>query len=366
MKYLSKIPFIRIWANLFIFKGKETTIEYLVDLLLYSVFAIVLTIVLTLNIAKQMPSQFMALMLYFVICYLMVVPLISMTSRKFYTVGIPWGLCFVILIPVLGVIWTTMVSLTTSSGEISQEKTAKRRIVVPIAVSSVVSPLLSIISAFLIIVFLIVIETFAPPIVKTSVKDYQFIFNIVDTFKWGEKDIIGFGEYKYNSHLLLVPRETPSTLKKFYYRYRSGSFDVDDYGFYFECKLEKEKYDNYVDGLDNFTIRVEDTTKKLVKVDDVFDYPTYVVQWYNTMPKWQVFEYIMLDEKENTVVYAFSMSFDYDQIIKKASYNIAPKNGTKNVSKEMDGFSIYKEQGKNRYYKLDEMVYDTSFLNNLL
>lgn len=74
----------------------------------------------------------------------------------------------------------------------------------------------------------------------------------------------------------------------------------------------------------------------------------------------------MLDTDENKVIYAFSMSTGYEEIIKNASYNIAPKNGVDNVPKEMNEFSIYKDTEKDSHYELDEMVYDVSFLSNLL
>ena len=365
MKYLSKIPFIRIWANLFIFKGKENTKQYSTDLFLYLIFSIVVTIIWTFYFSNLMPTDWAAVASFFIVCYVLVIPLISMTSRRFYTIGLPWGLCFLIFVPLLGIIWTAIVSLAANSPEEAQDKTNSKRVKTPIIIASTLSLPLSFVSIILLFVFLLVLGFNMPPIIKYSVRDYQFIFNIANTFNWGEKDIIGFGEYKYNSYLLLVPRETPKTLKKFYYRWCSG-IDVDDYGFYFECKLEQEKYENYVNGLDNFTIKVGDTTRKLVKTEDTFAYPTYVVQWQNVGPKWQVFEYIMLDESENKVIYAFSMSTGYDQIIKKASYNIAPKNGVDDVPEEMDYFSIYRDKEARKYYELDEVVYDISFLDNLL
>ena len=365
MKYLSNIPFVRIWVNLFIFKGKETTKQYSIDFALYSLFGLVLIIIWFFYFARLMPTQDAGVASYFVACYVVVIPLLSMTSRRFYTVGLPWGLSFLILVPLLGIIWAAIVSISANPIKEEQAKISNATVKIPVIVASAVTGPLSFIWAILLIILLIILSFNMPPIIKYSVRDYQYIFDIVDEFNWGEKDIFGFGEYKYNSYLLLVPRKTPSTLKKFYYRWRSG-IDVDDYGFYFECKLEQEKYENYVNGLDNFTIKVGDTTRKLVKTEDTFAYPTYVVQWQNVGPKWQVFEYIMLDESENKVIYAFSMSTGYDQIIKKASYNIAPKNGVDDVPEEMDYFSIYRDKEARKYYKLDEMVYDISFLDNLL
>ena len=366
MKYLVKVPFIRIWANIFIFKGKETAKQYITDFFLYALFSIFIVVIWTFYFTRLMPTPFMAVMSYFLVYYVLVIPLLSLNSRRFYTLGLRWGFAFFVFIPFfIGIVWTLIVSSNTKSESESQDQGSNRAIRKTTKVAWAISPPLSFFLSLSMLLFIVYLAFNTPPIVKYSVRDYQFIFNIANTFNWGEKDIIGFGEYKYNSYLLLVPRKTPSTLKKFYYRW-SESIDVDNYGFYFECKLEQEKFDNYIAGLENFTIKVGDTTKKLVKTNDVFDYPTYVVQWQNVGPKWQVFEYIMLDESENKVIYAFSMSTGYDQIIKKASYNIAPKNGVDDVPEEMDYFSIYRDKEARKYYKLDEMVYDTSFLDNLL
>lgn len=363
MKYLPNIPFIRIWANLFVFKGKETFKEFLVDFLLYLLFAVGAIVGFSFYLDRNWPPSNLLVLIVFATYYVLVIPILSLTARRLFTVGTSWKFCFLLFIPFGGLFWAIITCLASRSQEEAKGKSYGQRVRIPMIVATVISP--ESVIDFFVIVFIVAIVIDFQPKIKNRVKDYQFIFDIVDTFKTGEKDIIGFGEYKYNSYLLLVPRKTPSTLKKFYYRW-SGGIDVDDYGFYFECKLEQEKFDNYIAGLENFTIKVGDTTNKLVKTDDVFDYPTYVVQWRNVGPKWQVFEYIMLDEKENKAIYAFSMSTGYDEIIKKASYNIAPKNGVDIVPRKMDGFSIYRNPENNKVYKLDDMVYDISFLDNLL
>ena len=198
--------------------------------------------------------------------------------------------------------------------------------------------------------------------VRTKISDSQFIYNIVDTFKWGEKDIIGFGEYRYNSYLLLVPRDTPPTLQKFYYRW-AGGIDVDEYGFYFECKLNKESFNTFENGLDAFSIKLDEVNNSLIKVEDKFDYITYIVQWWNVGPKWQTFEYIMLDEENLTVIYAFSMSVGYDEIVKNARYNIFPNDGIDGVLEK--SYSVYRNPETRYALKRDDMIYDISFLNYL-
>ena len=365
MKYLSKIPFIRIWANFFVFTGKETFKEYLIDFLLYLLFAIGLVIGENFYFSQKWHPELLLIIVIFLTYYLLIFPLFSMTSRRLYTVGTSANFCTLLLIPIGGLIWALVVCLGARSEEEAVGKSRETRVRRPMKLAGVITPISSVGFLFGLLIVAILIDSLTPPTVRNSIEDYQIIFNIADTFKIGTRKVFGFGEYKYNSYLLLVPKETPSTLEKFYYRW-NGGMDVDDYGFYFECKLEKEKFDNYVNGLDNFDIKVGEKTNKLIKTEGVFEFPTYVAQWENVGPKWQVFEYIMLDTDENKVIYAFSMSTGYEEIIKNASYNIAPKNGVDNVPKEMNEFSIYKDAEEDSHYQLDEMVYDVSFLSNLL
>ena len=162
MKYLTKVPFIRIWANLFIFKGKETAKQYLSDLALYTLFSIVLIVVWQLYFTPLMPTMDAAFVSTFVICYIVVIPLISMTSRRFYTVGLPWGLSFLILVPLLGYFWTAIVSLSANSAEESQIKITKNRVKDPIIAASIASPPASFASAIVLLIFLVILSFYIP------------------------------------------------------------------------------------------------------------------------------------------------------------------------------------------------------------
>lgn len=162
MKYLVKVPFARIWANLFIFKGKETTKQYGSDLGLYTIFAIVLITIWQLNFTELMPTMDAAVVSTFVICYIVVIPLISMTSRRFYTVGLPWGLSFLILVPILGYFWTAIVSLSANSAEESQIKRTKNRVKTPIIAASIASPPASFASAIILLIFLVGLSFYIP------------------------------------------------------------------------------------------------------------------------------------------------------------------------------------------------------------
>lgn len=216
--------------------------------------------------------------------------------------------------------------------------------------------------------------------VKTTTSDYQYIFDIVTDLDKAsihhitEEDVFNYGEYCYNSFLLLVPRETPSTLVSFYYRWQQW-MDLDDLGFSFECKLEESAFNNYVSGLDSFYVANGDAVNKCLKIEDKFEYPVYIVQWLIPNEKWKVFEYIMIDSQNNTVVYVYSISGCFEYVKDNVNYNITPNveqslvvDGFCNVE---DGFSVYMKPGTpTEYYhnppKLSDLSYDTSFLEYLL
>lgn len=118
MKYLSKIPYIRIWANLFIFKGKENREDYTIDFLLWLVIALPLliaAIVLHYKIVNTNYEKFDILSFCIVWLYFRI-PLLAMSARRLSDSDNPWKLCFLILLP-LGYIWAPIVCISAKSKE---------------------------------------------------------------------------------------------------------------------------------------------------------------------------------------------------------------------------------------------------------
>ncbi|MBP3301435.1 MAG: hypothetical protein J6M34_08045 [Clostridia bacterium] len=191
---------------------------------------------------------------------------------------------------------------------------------------------------------------------RTEVSDYQFIYDgiVKEWNKQGSPDrdtLLGFGEYLYNSHLLLFPRETPSTLEEFYFHWTPG-FDVDGYAIYFTCNLNEERYTAFSDGLKNFKLQ-NGGNEIAPRFDDThFEFPTYILQWTEVGKKWEVLEYVMLDEKNNTAVFVYTMS-ELDYIEKNSAYNVTPSE--RNFLDE--NFSIYDN--------FENSTYDISFLESL-
>ena len=118
MKYLSKIPFIRIWANLFVFKGKENKEDYSLDCLIWLATALPLLItaivlhykIINTNYDKFDTLSFCIVWLYFKI------PLLAMSARRLRDSDNPWKLCFLILLP-FGSIWAPIVCIPAKSRE---------------------------------------------------------------------------------------------------------------------------------------------------------------------------------------------------------------------------------------------------------
>ena len=193
---------------------------------------------------------------------------------------------------------------------------------------------------------------------KTSIKDYQYMYKGI-VFEWNKaatpghyrSDLFGFGEYLYNSYLMLFPRETPSTLKEYYFHW-SPLMDVDGYAIYFTCQLSEENYSSFVDGLDNFKLYNGETTIEPLYDDTHFSLPTYILQWSDVGEKWEVIEYIMMDKKTNTIAFVYTMG-ELELIEENSSYSVTPSE----LNFLSEDFSIYQD--------FENSKFDISFLRYL-
>ena len=165
------------------------------------------------------------------------------------------------------------------------------------------------------------------------------------------ESLLGFGEYLYNSHLILFPRETPSTLTEYYFHW-TPSIDVDGYAIYFTCALNDDNYIAFSDELSNF--KLQNGEKEIAPLYDTthFDLPTYILQWSKVGEKWEVLEYVMLDNKNNTVVFVYTMS-ELKYIEKNSAFNVTPTE----MNFLNKNFSIYDN--------FKDSTYDISFLEYL-
>ena len=200
--------------------------------------------------------------------------------------------------------------------------------------------------------------------------EYQYMYNeMVDVWNKHatpgyEKDsLLGFGEYLYNSHLILFPRETPSTLTDYYFYWLAG-IDCDYYAIYFTCELTERKFNDFVSGLSNFEVTNGEETTKPIYDEEHFSLPTYILQWVNVDEKWEVLEYVMLDSERNTVVFVYTMSA-LEYIEEYTSYDITPSE----LNFMEHNFSIYGKLEDNESYihedTFENCTYDISFLDNL-
>lgn len=199
---------------------------------------------------------------------------------------------------------------------------------------------------------------------RTGPEHYQYIFERSESRRNG---LFGYGEYKYCSYLLLFPRETPSTLDEYYYRCEPGP-DVDGYGVYFTCKLTEENYAGFAEGIENFAMYTEKGDIKPIYDTEHFQHPTYILQWLDVDDKWEVLEYIMLDEANSTAVFVYTMLGIPEDVEENSSYTTMPSEWNilsreQKMSKDMipsrhrEGFSIYAN--------FDTATYDLSFLDYL-
>ena len=215
--------------------------------------------------------------------------------------------------------------------------------------------LLALITLLLLIPFLLLTSY---TVEKNEILDYQHIYNgAVDDWNrasmpYARRDsLLGFGEYLYNSQLILFPRETPTTLTDFYFHWTQG-IDVDGYAIYFTCTLDADAYTSFAKGLADFEITNGTQSVKLLYDTEHFSLPTYILQWSEVGDKWEVLEYIMLDEVKRTAVFVYTMR-ELSYIEEHSSYTVTPSD----LHFLDEDFSIYEA--------FENSTYDISFLEYL-
>ena len=193
---------------------------------------------------------------------------------------------------------------------------------------------------------------------KTDISDYLYMYDgIFEDWKKhtdpyeGQDSLLGFGEYMYNSELILFPRQTPSTLKEFYFHW-TALMDVDGYAIYFTCELDEVNYTSFVDELEKFEVSNGTQSVKLLYNAEDFSLPTYIAQWVKVEEKWEVLEYVMLDEANHTVIFVYTMG-ELERIEENSSYTVTPTN----LHFIEEDFSIYND--------FNNSTYDISFLEYL-
>ena len=192
---------------------------------------------------------------------------------------------------------------------------------------------------------------------KIGIENYQYMYDVIDD--WNKQaspgqerdDLFGYGEYLYNSYLVLFPRETPSTLNDFYFEWTPG-IDVDFFAAYFTCQLTDDNYSFFVNELSNVTFKTKEKETKLLFNDKNFEFDAYVIQWLKPGEKWEVLEYILLDDGNNTVVFVYTMG-RLNVINDYSSYNIMPKD---EFDEDIVGFSIY-DDFENATYNIEFLDY---------
>lgn len=204
---------------------------------------------------------------------------------------------------------------------------------------------------------------------------YQYTYTMIEDWNKSSlgtdrEDLFGYGEYLYNSHMLLFPRETPSTLEEYYF-YWMQSIDVDYYGVYFTCQMSEEDYAGFASGMANFTMATPNGTIRPVYDTDSFAHPTYILQWLNEGDKWEVLEYVMLDEEKHTAVFVYTMGA-LEKIEEHSAYAVTPKTmAVLSDEQHQTGFSFDRPSiqqyfsGFSVYDGLDTAAYDLSFLEFL-
>ena len=108
----------------------------------------------------------------------------------------------------------------------------------------------------------------------------------------------------------------------------------------------------FVQGLADFRLTNGDTVIAPLYDDAHFSLPAYLLQWSHVGEKWEVLEYIMLDDANHTAVFVYTMS-ELENVEKHSSYTVTPSD----MHFLTEDFSIYDD--------FEHSTYDISFLDYL-
>ena len=115
---------------------------------------------------------------------------------------------------------------------------------------------------------------------------------------------------------------------------------------------KNENYRAFAEGLASFTISDGETVRAPLYDDTHFSLPAYILQWSQPEKKWEVLEYILLDEENHTAVFVYTMSA-LESIEKHSSCNVTPSD----MHFLAEDFSVYDN--------FENSTYDISFLDYL-
>lgn len=205
---------------------------------------------------------------------------------------------------------------------------------------------------------------------------YQYMYGVIEDWNrhaspGSERDsLLGHGEYMYNSHLLLFPRETPGTLKEFYFAWESMGFDVDGFAAYFTCEMTAEDYAGFAEGLADFAIATEAGVQRPLYDTEHFQHPAYILQWLDVDGKWESLEYIMLDEANRTAVFVYNTIGMRKVVEEHSAYTTTPTTldvleGRVFHEHGRMPYTYQPEDGFTIYAGFDTAEYDLSFLDYL-
>lgn len=210
---------------------------------------------------------------------------------------------------------------------------------------------------------------------RRGVSEYQFMYdgmldvrNLLNLSSVSDS-MLGFYPYSYYSHLVLFPKETPSTLTDFYFHWmKTLAYDIYNVGIYFTCTLTDENYESFCNGLADFEIISGENTFKPLYDEEHFSLPTYILQWAYVGTNNKVLEYVMLDNENNTVIFVYT-SEGYGHIQEETSYQVFPHSDMDFLGYEFSIYRTFEENSAGEIfetrYDIENAVYDISFLDYL-
>ena len=122
------------------------------------------------------------------------------------------------------------------------------------------------------------------------------------------------------SHFFLFPDDLDDTEDaEFWYEYKTGLFDTDG-SFFLSAVYSDEDFADEIERISEITCTVndgvEDITQAVIYDEDMYNYPAYIaIDGYT-----HNYEYALIDEEENRIVYVLLGYPDYDELSEYSDY----------------------------------------------
>ena len=304
---LEKVPYIRLWANVFNFKAKTNRLDFLVDFLIHIVVWSLITW-LTTFIFKNDSSIAVAfgVLLFPLTIFITFLSLLSLTARRLNDIGYNWAFCFLIFTGILSIVIFCICIFQRGYGDETKEKKPSSKGLATLSAIAIGVP-----AATMLVLVIMIVALSIKPIVNasTNIEDFDYYINnvkyaaeFVPDYKndLGEYTEVQFG-YKKTETFFITEGITLIT-----------SYDETNYEAEKDKALEKYVFleEPYIENADYiFPVTTFEYDGYTFKIAPKWDY------WSKRAPTCKSFLMVGHNDSKSKIAYLYFYDFDIDYLL---------------------------------------------------